>query len=230
MVPETLLCENVHCENEQHCLDRDSLVLDIMSSVIETSHNTIPMSQGGKGRKSDPTKKCPVENVIPGWSEAVAPYKNDAAFWHFLWREAGRPDRGEVRDIMVKTRNQYHYAVRKVKRLAGNIRSKKLMEASETGSIQLLKEMKKVKGDKKDKPDLPETVGDTSGEEPIVDRFRQVYEQLYNSWDTSGEMEELKNEVFGKINNDGAEEAWKVTGAKVKEAAVTMKPGESDVS
>ena len=87
-----------------------------------------------------------------------------------------------------------------------------------------------MKGDKKDKPDLPETVGDTSGEEPIVDRFRLVYEQLYNSWDTSGEMEELKNEVFGKINNDGAEEAWKVTGAKVKEAAVTMKPGKSDVS
>ena len=93
MVPETLLCENVHCENEQHCQDRDSLVLDIMSSVIETSHKTIPMSQGGKGRKSDPKKKCPVENVIPGWSEVVAPYKKDAAFWHFLWREAGRPDR-----------------------------------------------------------------------------------------------------------------------------------------
>ena len=133
------------------------MILDIMSTVIETSHMTIPMSRGGKVRKSDPRKECPVENVIPGWSECVAPFKNDAAFWHFLWREAGRPDKGEVRNIMVKTRNQYHYTVRKVKKLAGDIWAQKLLEASENGSIELLKEMKKVKGSKKERPDLPET-------------------------------------------------------------------------
>ena len=201
-----------------------------MSSVIETSHQTIPMSKGGRVSKADPKKQCPVENVIPGWSECVAPLKSDAAFWHFLWREAGRPDRGEVRNIMVKTRNQYHYAVRKVKKLAGNIRAQKLLEASETGSVQLLEEMKKVKGCKKDRPDLPETVGDVTGEDLVVDKFRQVYEQLYNSWDTSGEMSELKREIFGKINMDGAQEARKITGTIVKEAAGSMKPGKSDVS
>ena len=42
-------------------------------------------------------------------------------------------------------------------------------------------------------------------------------------------MAELKREILGKINSDGAEEVWKVTGAKVKEAAA-MKPGKSDVS
>ena len=37
---------------------------------------------------------------------------------------------------------------------------------------------------------------DATGEEPVVDRFRQVYEELYNSWETSGEMEDLKREVL----------------------------------
>ena len=43
-------------------------------------------------------------------------------------------------------------------------------------------------------------------------------------------MKELKEEVFSKINKDGAEEARKITGSVVKEAAASMKPGKSDVS
>ena len=230
MVPETLLCEDMHCKEDHHGQDRDTLVLDIMSTVIETSHMTIPMSKGGTVKRPDPKKGCPIESVIPGWRENIAPLKSDAAFWHFLWREAGRPDKGEVRDIMVKTRNNYHYAIRKVKKLAGNIRAQKLLEASENGSVELFKEMKKIKGSKKDRPDLPETVGGVTGEEVVVEEFRQVYEQLYNSWDTSDEMRDLKNEIFSKITMDGAEEARKITGLIVKEAAASMKPGKSDVS
>ena len=78
-----------------------------MSGVIETSHEEIPMTKGGKVKNLDPKTKCPIENVIPGWSETVLPLKQDAAFWHFMWREAGRPNKGQLRDIMVKTRNQY---------------------------------------------------------------------------------------------------------------------------
>ena len=229
-VPETLLCQDVHCQDDQHCQDRDHLVLDMMSTVIETSHQTIPLSRGGKMKKIDPRKHCPIEEVIPGWTEIVAPYKRDAAFWHFLWREADRPDRGEVRNIMVKTRNQYHYAVRKVKKMAGSIRERRLLEASEAGSVKLLEEMRKVRGGKKDKPELPENVAGVCGEDLIVDKFREVYEQLYNSWDTSEVMNELKKEIFDKVDSRSVLEAEKVTGAVVKEAARSMKPGKSDVS
>ena len=229
-VPVTIFCENVHCKSEQHCQDRDNLVLDIMAGVIETSHEEIPMSKGAKVKNLDPKKKCPIENVIPGWSETVLPLKQDAAFWHFIWREAGRPDKGQLRDIMVKTRNQYHYAVRKVKKLAGHIRATKLLEASETSSVNLLKEMRKIKGGKKDRPDLPETVGDATGEDLIVDRFREVYENLYNSWETSAELAELKREIFSTIDGKSVDEARKITGDIVKEAAASMTPGKNDVS
>ena len=62
---------------------------------------------------------------------------------------------------------------------------KKLLEASEFGNMELFKEMKKIRGSKKNRSELPEIVEDVSGEHHIVEKFREVYEQLYNSWDTS---------------------------------------------
>ena len=79
----------------------------------------------------------------------VEPYKKDAIFWHSVWQSAGRPNRGVLRDIMAKTRNQYHYSIRRVKKMSGEIKARKLLEASETGSVELLKEMKNIKGAKK---------------------------------------------------------------------------------
>ena len=57
---------------------------------------------------------------------------------------AGRPNRGALRDIMARTRNQYHYCIRRIKKMAGSIRARKLFEASEDVSLDLLKEMKKI--------------------------------------------------------------------------------------
>ena len=91
---------------------------------------------------------CPIEKCIPGWRDEVRPFKEDAAFWHSVWRSAGRPERGVLRDIMARTRNQYHYAIKRVKVMSRSIRARKLLEASEKGSINLLLEMKKIKGSK----------------------------------------------------------------------------------
>ena len=46
---------------------------------------------------------------------------------------------------MKRTRNQYHYQIRRVKLLADQIRSNKLLEAALSGNTDLLKEMKRVK-------------------------------------------------------------------------------------
>ena len=114
--------------------------------------------------------------------------------------------------------------------MSDSIRARKLLEASEAGSINLINEMKKIKGGKKENLDLPETVEDASGEASIVDKFREVYQTLYNSWDTSEEMKEIKAELFDKISKASVAEANKVTGRVVKAAACTMKAGKSDVS
>ena len=52
------------------------------------------------------------------------------------------------------------------------------MEASESGSVQLLKENKQVKGSKND---LRESIGGVSGWDMVFDNMKEVYEQLHTS-------------------------------------------------
>ena len=29
--------------------------------------------------------------VVPGWSESVKPFREDAMFWHAVWKSSGKP-------------------------------------------------------------------------------------------------------------------------------------------
>ena len=90
------------------------------------------------------------------------------------------------------SRNQYHYSIRRVKKMSDSIRAKKLLEASESGSIHLMQEMKKITGAKNTHHDLPDIVAGASGEEHIVEEFRKMYQNLYNSCDTSEGIRSIK--------------------------------------
>ena len=133
---------------------------------------------------------------------------------------------------MKRTRNAYHYAVRKVKKKADLIRAQKLLEASETSSVDLLLEMKKIKGSKKMNHELPDDVGGSHGEASIVEKFCEVYEELYNSSGSDEALEAIKTLLKDLIagNETGENEVLKITGEAVKEAACKMKPGKGDVS
>ena len=47
-VPHSLHCQDVHCRNAAHTEERDSLVLDMLCAVVETSYTALPQ-YGGKG-------------------------------------------------------------------------------------------------------------------------------------------------------------------------------------
>ena len=102
--PESLGCSDPHCQVIHHTQERDRLVIDVMSCVIESSNECIPMSGGRKCSKPD----CPEDKAIPGWRDMVEPYKQDAIFWHSVWQSADRPRHGELKNLMTRTRNQYH--------------------------------------------------------------------------------------------------------------------------
>ena len=126
---------------------------------------------------------------------------------------------------MCRTRNQYHYAVRRVKKLADSIRANKLFEASQRSDMDLLKEMKTVKG-KKGSSTLAENVEGADNPSDIVEKFKEVYSALYNS--SPSAIQEVFDSLA--VNDDAGFEINKITGAKVKEAACRMKPVTSDVS
>ena len=114
-LPASLSCDSPCCSIKEHASNHDSHVMDLMCAILETSHQCIPLS--AKSRSG--SKK---EN-LPGWKENVAPAKKDSLFWHSVWMSAGRPNRGELYNVICWARNKFHYQVRKAKRLAGKIES-----------------------------------------------------------------------------------------------------------
>ena len=132
---------------------------------------------------------------------------------------------------MARTRNQYHYSIRRTKKMSDSIRAKRLWEASEQGSIDLMNEMKKIKGSKKVHEDLPDSVAGVAGEDLIVEEFRLMYQKLFNSCDTSEGVESIKDKLRDLIGRDlSVNDADLITGSVLKDAACRMKPGKGDVS
>ena len=131
---------------------------------------------------------------------------------------------------MVLKRTQYHYAVRKLKRKADLVRAEQLFEASLLGDMDLLKEMKQVKSGSGDHVDLPDDVEGANGEEEIVERFREVYETLYNSSGSQDGMAQLREHIQSLIGPQSLEDVQKLTGSAVKKAACLLKPKKTDVS
>ena len=195
-MPDCLQCQNVKSVSVGHSEDRYGFVLDLMGSVIESSHAIILMVDGRAGA-ARPDSGC-----VPGWREAVAPCRKDSLFWHSVWLSAGRPNTGQLFEIMKRTRNRFHHALRKVRKAADTIKIQKLLHAAMLGGADLIKELRKIKGGKH-RPDLPETVAGANGEVEVCHKFKEVYCELYNSSDTSDEMITIKEEVEAKTNQDG---------------------------
>ena len=131
---------------------------------------------------------------------------------------------------MVKKRTQYHYAVRRLKKKADQTRAEKLFEASMQSDVDLLKEIKVIGGGRNSNTELPDTVDDANGEEEIVEKFKEVYSNLYNSAGSQNEMTDLKSKVAQLIQSSSLAEVNKISGVKVKEAVGKMKPLKGDVS
>ena len=129
--PDSRQCMDPNCKDVSHSQERDSHVLDILISVIESSHKCIPLSGGGK-LSNDPTKSCPVTEAVPGWKDEVESKKQDSLFWHAVWRSEGSPHQGDLFNFMKSSRKK-----------SDLLRAQKLLEASENGSMDLLREMKK---------------------------------------------------------------------------------------
>ena len=53
--------------------------------------------------------------VTPGWSEHVRPYSEESKFWFATWKSAGSPSEGELYNLMLYTKRQYRYAIRRLK-------------------------------------------------------------------------------------------------------------------
>ena len=110
-------CRDVHCKNVHRLKQID----DYTQNVLDTVDLVI------KGVASTKRQNHTAAKVVPGWSDLVKPFSDDAKFWHAIWTSANKPLNTELHHIMKRTRNRYHYALQKFERAAEHIKRDKLM-------------------------------------------------------------------------------------------------------
>ena len=186
-VPISLSCRDVNCDSHRHKEDRDSYMLDVLCAICDSGKECLPQTGGKPPKTQDQPDR--IEKIIPGWREQIAPYRDKSVFWFSVWQSAGRPLGGELHNIVKSTRAQYHYAVRRVKRMADTIRADKLLEAAMAGNGNLLKELKKAKSSGRHAE--PDHV-DGAISDDIPEQFANVYKQLFNSVDDREGLDALK--------------------------------------
>ena len=131
---------------------------------------------------------------VPYWTTHVKPLKDEALFWHAIWKSCDSPTTGVVAQIRRATRSKYHRAIRFFRQ------HENLARFSRMGEEFLLQdrtdfwsEVRRMRGN--DAP-APSMVDDNDTEAEIAQCFGRKYESLYTSvrYDQEG-MEELRGEI-----------------------------------
>ena len=219
-----LHCQNPMCQEQKHIEERDSVVLDVLLSMVESSYTTLPLTGrvGGRDGKRE---------VIPGWSTEVEPYRLRSNVAYRMWLAAGKPRQGEVFKNKLQHHTQFRYAVRRVKRAGKLHQARGLFQTAMEGDLELMKELRRTKSGKGEVDDIADTVDDVTGAPNIANKFKEVFNTLYNS---SGSKEGMKlvnqriRELMGKENSEV--EIEKLTPDVVKRAALLMKKHKMDIS
>ena len=200
------------------------MVLDILLSIVETSYTTLPLT--GTINRNNVTHK-----YLPGWNKEVSELQQKSRYSYRVWIANGKPNQGPIHHEKLRSQSVFRQAIRKIKRNSKKYQAEALVEAALQGDLNLMKEMKRIKSGKGSMDELPNCVDGAEGELEIANKFKEVYESLYNSADSEAEMKKVKDIIHGMIKAEDPEpEIRKITGEIVKEAITKMKPHKMDVS
>ena len=218
-IPRDILeCSDVHCEVPEHIAKLDLFVEELLQSLCDSGFETLPLSTP---KKRVPNSK---RKVTAGWKQYVEPYQDNAKFWHAIWNSAGRPQNTELHNIMKRTRNRFHYQVRKCKRVEEFIRNQKIVENCLDGDQDLFKEIKKQRSNHNEDE---VTIDGASGDE-IPGKFAEVYKNLYNMSSDDEEVSIVRNQIKDKIGQHDIIEVDKINSKVIKEAIGKIKANKTD--
>ena len=205
-------CKNVKCDCPEHRENIDSLIQSTLEAVDESAKECLPTPKVKKRGK-----------VIPGWKTEVKPFMENASFWFSVWKSAGRPLNTELHRIMKRTRNIYHFQVKKCQRAENTIKKNKLLNSCLNGESDIFVEIKKLRRLGNDSATSIDGVTDK-----VEEHFAKIYKNLYNSVDDVENLQVLYKTIEKKITAHSATDVEKVTPDIVKEAVSHLKKGKSD--
>ena len=221
-IPECISgCSNPKCKNLDHEQKTDNFLMETLEAVDKAAESCIVdknIPSGGKNVHSGKNKK-----IMPGWNAQVKPFRENAAFWFSIWKSAGKPMNTQLHTIMKRTRNLYHYQVRKCQKSEDLIKKNNFLNSCLNGSADIFSEIKKLR---KSKNDVANRIDDKTNH--IEEHFAGIYKNLYNSVDDKDDLEQLYKEVENKINNKSVIDVEKVTPNIVKEAVSHLNNNKTD--
>ena len=205
-------CDNVHCNDNLHFSDIDNLTVRFLNTIQDTAEETLYIPTGKKHKK-----------VIPGWTDYVKPFKDNALFWNSIWISCGKPIGTEVHNIMKRTRNKYHFQIRKCKQMADHLCKSKLLAACNDSSKDIFDEIKKIR---KCKPTTATIIDGVN--EDIENYFGEAYSNLYNSADDQQTTLEAFDDICERVSDGSLHDVQLVTPDLVREAISKLKDDKSD--
>ena len=209
-------CNNVHCSCAEHISDLDSYAACVMDSISSAVEHNIPYSTNSQSSHKPP---------IPGWNDFVKPYREDSMFWHSIWVSAGRPQNTSLHQVMKSTRNQYHYAIRRVKQQESKIRKDQMLQDCLNGKINDI--LKHIKNSRKNKSSYAENIDGISGSNNISSHFQSIYKDIFNQH-TSDRINTILQDINNSIHNSDTQELDKITDELIKNIITNLKFGKSD--
>ena len=210
-------CRDTQCQDETHRAELDTFGAELLSTVQEVAEASLPVPRGGQSKgKHNKSLAC--------WDEVVQ-YKNNSYFWFQVWVSCGRPLNSEVHKVMKRTRNVYHYMIRKCMKAEENMKRSKLLSACLGDGGDLFDEIKKLRSTKR----VVATSIDGENSD-IAGHFGKIYSELYNSAEDEAEMQDVKLKVDKAVNSASLVDVDKITPEVVKKAAHKLKSGKSDPS
>ena len=212
----------VHCNDFfccKHSSDIQKFHDDLISICIQSSSNCIPSTKY-RNRTS-----------VPGWNDYVKEHRDNAIFWHNIWKQNGSPKVGTVADIRKLTRKKYHQAIKQVKQNKEKVMSTKLAEALiDNQSRDYWAEVKKIRA----KANIvPCSVDGITGKTNIGKVFANKYEQLYNSvsFDDSHMkllLDDISKNIHETCNCGKCYHSHGVSVVEIKKALSYINHGKSD--
>ena len=216
-IPESIkVCSDIKCSDEHHKEEIDTFVKELLENVSESGHETLPIVT--------PKAKKNLRKSTPGWKDCVEPFQDEAHFWHNIWCSAGRPQNTELHRIMKKTRNVFHYQVRKCRRVENYLRNQNIIENCVENDKDLFAEIRKQRSNDNHE-DV--TIDGAAGKD-IPNKFAGIYKELFNREEDDANIELLSRVIDSDMNEEAKVEIEKINSEKVKEAMNKIKPNKSD--
>ena len=213
-IPACVTCRDPNCKD--HIESIDEYTIDVLEAIENAAKETLPIKGGGG---TSPRKST------PGWSEFVKPFLDESKFWNSLWLSAGKPVVGALFEAKKQSKQQFKYAVRRLKRASDSVQNDKFVSSIINGGVNIFAEIKKYRGTG---ATCSSRIDDQVGSSNIANHFAEIYSDLYNKVEHDDEFNDLCVQIDQSVGQASLEQVDRITVDLVRQALKRMKGNKGD--